>query len=71
MAYTCLNRISFIPYSNMPSAQMHELGHNLNFAHSGEGDEERDGKNWQYEDETGMMGWSSYIDEGPVMVSET
>ena len=33
-----------------PSGQMHELGHNLNLAHSGEGA--------TYDDQSGMMGYS-------------
>jgi hypothetical protein len=41
---------------------MHEIGHNLDFAHSGEGTE-------TYADQSGMMGYSYSDDEGPVMVS--
>ncbi len=46
--------------SDSPSGQVHELGHNLNFGHSGEGSEE-------YADQTGMMGYSysGFQDEGP------
>jgi len=49
-------------HSDTPSVQMHEIGHNLNFAHSGEGTE-------VYGDQSGMMGYSYSDDEGPVMVS--
>jgi len=47
-------------WCNYPSGQIHELGHNLGFAHSGEGDA-------QYADQSGMMGYSYSNDEGPVM----
>jgi hypothetical protein len=47
-------------WCNYPSGQMHELGHNLGFAHSGEGTA-------QYDDRSGMMGYSYSNDEGPVM----
>jgi len=40
---------------------MHEIGHNLGFRHSGEGAE-------GYGDRSGIMGYSYYEDEGPVMV---
>lgn len=46
-------------WCNYPSGQMHEIGHNLNLAHSGEGA--------TYDDQTGMMGYSYSSDEGPVM----
>jgi hypothetical protein len=39
---------------------MHEIGHNLGLAHSGEGSE-------QYADQSGMMGYSYGSDDGPVM----
>ena len=39
---------------------MHEVGHNLGYAHSGEGS--------AYDDQSGMMGYSYGQDEGPVMV---
>jgi hypothetical protein len=39
---------------------MHEVGHNINLAHSGEGTAE-------YADQTGMMGYSYSEDEGPAM----
>eukprot|EP00980_Cylindrotheca_fusiformis_P015406 scaffold4335_cov119-Cylindrotheca_fusiformis.AAC.9 len=42
------------------SAQMHELGHNLNMAHSGMGDNE-------YADKSGMMGYSYAQDDIPFM----
>ena len=44
--------------SDSPSGQVHELGHNLNFGHSGE-------NGGTYEDQTGMMGYSYSQDEGP------
>jgi hypothetical protein len=40
---------------------MHEIGHNIGYDHSGEG-------SLRYGDETGMMGYSYYEDEGPAMV---
>lgn len=45
---------------NYPSAQMHEIGHNLNFAHSNEGAT-------SYADQSGMMGYSYSNDDGPIM----
>jgi hypothetical protein len=42
------------------SSQMHEVGHNIDLAHSGEGTAE-------YADQSGMMGYSYSQDEGPVM----
>jgi hypothetical protein len=45
-------------WCDKPSAQVHELGHNLNFGHSGE-------NGGTYEDQTGMMGYSYSQDEGP------
>jgi len=42
------------------SGQLHEIGHNLGLAHSGEGDD-------KYADETGLMGYSYYDDNGPKM----
>jgi len=41
------------------SGQMHEIGHNLGLAHSGEGD--------TYDDQSGMMGFSYSQDDGPIM----
>jgi hypothetical protein len=46
-------------WCNYPSGQMHEIGHNLNLAHSGE--------SASYDDQSGMMGYSYSNDEGPVM----
>jgi len=43
-----------------PSALIHELGHNLGYLHSGEGND-------QYGDQSGLMGYSYSSDEGPVM----
>ncbi|KAL7449014.1 hypothetical protein ACHAWC_001121, partial [Mediolabrus comicus] len=42
------------------SIQMHEIGHNLNLAHSGEGTN-------QYGDQTAMMGYSYSQNDGPKM----
>jgi len=42
------------------SGQMHEIGHNLDLAHSGEGSNE-------YADQSGMMGFSYSSDDSPVM----
>jgi len=42
------------------SAQMHEVGHNFGFQHSGE-------DNKEYADSTGMMGYSFAENDGPVM----
>ena len=47
-------------WCDRPSAQMHEVGHNLGLAHSGEGTNE-------YADNSGMMGYSYSQDEGPKM----
>lgn len=47
-------------WCNYPSAQVHELGHNFNYAHSNEG-------STNYADQSGMMGYSYSQDEGPVM----
>jgi len=41
-----------------PSSQMHEVGHNINLAHSGENGNE-------YDDQSCMMGYSYSSDEGP------
>jgi len=46
-------------WCNSLSAQMHEVGHNLGLAHSGETS--------AYDDKSGMMGYSYNQDEGPVM----
>jgi len=46
-------------WCNSLSAQMHEVGHNLGLAHSGE--------TTTYDDKSGMMGYSYNQDEGPVM----
>jgi len=47
------------------SAQLHEVGHNLNLAHSGEG-EARDQES-RYEDKSGMMGSSYPNNDAPKM----
>ncbi|KAL3796919.1 hypothetical protein ACHAW5_005399 [Stephanodiscus triporus] len=46
-------------WCNYVSTQMHEIGHNLGFAHSNE--------LGPYKDQTGMMGYSYSQDDGPVM----
>jgi len=43
-----------------PSAQMHEIGHNLGLSHTGEGNDE-------YGNQSGMMGYSYSTDDGPEM----
>ncbi|KAI2496202.1 Gametolysin peptidase M11 [Fragilaria crotonensis] len=43
-----------------PSSSMHELGHNLNLHHSGEGSNE-------YDDQSGLMGYSYNSDDTPSM----
>jgi len=47
-------------WCSYPSSQMHEIGHNINFAHSGVGSNE-------YADGSCMLGYSYSSDEGPVM----
>jgi len=47
-------------WCNFLSTQMHEIGHNLGYGHS------RD-NGAAYDDQTGMMGYSYGVDEGPVM----
>jgi hypothetical protein len=68
------NTMNGIAYANLPgwrsvysdqwctylSAQIHEIGHNLGFHHSGEGSAE-------YADQSGMMGYSYSQDDGPKM----
>ena len=46
-------------WCNFVSAQMHELGHNLNLAHSGE--------SATYDDQSGMMGYSYSSSDTPIM----
>eukprot|EP00984_Skeletonema_dohrnii_P001833 scaffold607_cov146-Skeletonema_dohrnii-CCMP3373.AAC.1 len=46
-------------WCNYPSGQMHEIGHNLGYAHSGESQ--------TYDDQSGMMGYSYSQDDGPEM----
>ena len=63
VAYAYINgRDSF--YNNdwisKVSAQMHEIGHNLGLGHSGQDIS-------QYGDQTGMMGFSYFSDDGPMM----
>ena len=47
-------------WCNYVSAQMHEVGHNLNLGHSGEGTE-------TYADQSGMLGFSYGSESGPKM----
>jgi len=47
-------------WCNYVSGQMHEIGHNLGLAHSGEGEN-------TYADQTGMMGYSYSGSDSPVM----
>jgi len=47
-------------WCNKPSIQMHEIGHNMNFMHSGDSDNE-------YGDKSCLMGFSYYYDEYPAM----
>ncbi len=63
IAYAYINSWNSVysnEWCNYVSAQLHELGHNLNLAHSGEGTTE-------YADQSGMMGYSYSQDDGPVM----
>ncbi|GFH56166.1 hypothetical protein CTEN210_12642 [Chaetoceros tenuissimus] len=46
-------------WCNYPSGQMHEIGHNIGLAHSGEDS--------TYDDQSGMMGYSYSNDDGPRM----
>ena len=47
-------------WCNYVSAQLHEVGHNLNFGHASEGSQE-------YGDQSGMMGFSYSQNDTPVM----
>jgi len=47
------------------SAQLHEIGHNLNLAHSGDGD--KNDKDAEYDDKSGYMGSSFEMDDIPKM----
>mmetsp|Transcript_19939 Transcript_19939/g.29570 ORF Transcript_19939/g.29570 Transcript_19939/m.29570 type:complete len:625 (-) Transcript_19939:1231-3105(-) len=47
-------------WCTFPSAQMHELGHNMALSHSGE-------HNNKYGDQSGMMGYSYFSKNGPRM----
>jgi len=47
-------------WCNSVSAQMHEIGHNLNMAHANE-------NGVTYTDQSGMMGYSYSSDDGPIM----
>eukprot|EP00571_Detonula_confervacea_P016393 CAMPEP_0172302430 /NCGR_PEP_ID=MMETSP1058-20130122/4128_1 /TAXON_ID=83371 /ORGANISM="Detonula confervacea, Strain CCMP 353" /LENGTH=626 /DNA_ID=CAMNT_0013012899 /DNA_START=109 /DNA_END=1989 /DNA_ORIENTATION=+ len=62
IAYAYINSWNSV-YSNQwcdyLSTQMHEIGHNLGYAHANEGG--------SYKDQTGMMGYSYSQDNGPIM----
>lgn len=63
LAYAYINRFdSFYNdlWSSSVSAQLHEVGHNLGLAHSGEGSS-------SYGDQSGMMGFSYDADDAPHM----
>ncbi len=63
IAYATVNGKSSVyndDWATFVSAQMHEIGHNLGMAHSGEGDN-------AYADQSGMMGYSYGNNEGPQM----
>jgi len=63
IAYAYINSYLSV-YNNRwceyPSGLMHEIGHNLGLAHSGDGGN-------SYGDQSGMMGYSYNQDEGPAM----
>jgi len=63
IAYAYINSYLSV-YNNRwceyPSGLMHEIGHNLGLAHSGDGGN-------PYGDQSGMMGYSYNQDEGPAM----
>lgn len=62
VAYAYINSYISV-YNNqwcsMVSAQMHEIGHNLGLAHSGETS--------SYDDQSGLMGYSYSSDDSPIM----
>lgn len=63
IAYTYVNSYVSVynnRWCNYVSAQLHEIGHNLNLAHSSEGSS-------TYGDQSGMMGYSYASDDGPIM----
>lgn len=62
IAYAYINSWNSVysnEWCNYVSGQMHEIGHNLNFAHSNEAG--------SYKDQSGMMGYSYSNDDGPKM----
>lgn len=62
IAYAYINSWNSVysnQWCNYVSGQMHEIGHNLGFAHSSE--------LGTYKDQSGMMGYSYSSDDGPVM----
>jgi len=56
-----IHRFSTFIHSNSYSTQLHEIGHNLGYAHSREGIKE-------YGDTSGIMGYGYIDDEGPAKV---
>ncbi|KAL3760779.1 hypothetical protein ACHAWU_007845 [Discostella pseudostelligera] len=63
IAYAYINSWNSVysnEWCNYVSGQMHEIGHNLGYAHSNEGGQ-------SYADQTGMMGYSYGLDDGPTM----
>jgi hypothetical protein len=63
IAYAYINSWNSVysnEWCNYVSGQMHEIGHNLGYAHSNEGGQ-------SYADQTGLMGYSYGQDDGPTM----
>lgn len=64
VAYAYINRFDSYyndDWSSSVSTQVHEVGHNLNLAHSGTAGSS------EYGDRSGMMGFSYNMDDGPIM----